>query len=149
MGGQPCGAAAIGIHHKNFKIARPAGVGRINDMEPVGDENDAPPVGAEGRLPVGRGGSPAQETSGRAQELSGRVVNVCSGSAHSLREILAAMSRIAGYEIKVEVNPAFVRHNEIKRLIGSNRLLHEMIGEQHHPSIEETLRWMYESSKTG
>ena len=71
------------------------------------------------------------------------VVNVCCGEAHSLRSILARMAEIAGYEIAVDVNPAFVRANEIPRLVGSTARLHAAIGEQHHPGIEDTLRWMH------
>jgi hypothetical protein len=36
-----------------------------------------------------------------------------------------------------------VRANEIPRLVGSTARLHAAIGEQHHPGIEDTLRWMH------
>jgi GDP-6-deoxy-D-talose 4-dehydrogenase len=75
----------------------------------------------------------------------GQVFNVCSGHAYSLRQILEAMARIAGYSIEVDVNPALVRANEIKRLSGSNAKLHRAIGEQVYPPIEQMLRWMYET----
>jgi len=71
------------------------------------------------------------------------VVNVCCGQAHSLRSILDRMAEIAGYAIAVDVNPAFVRANEIPRLVGSTERLHAAIGEQRHPSLEDTLRWMH------
>lgn len=75
----------------------------------------------------------------------GQTFNICSGKVYSLREVLSFMAEIAGYEIEVKVNPDFVRQNEIKRLAGSNKHLHETIGVQQYPTIEETLRWMYES----
>ena len=50
---------------------------------------------------------------------AGETFNVCSGIAYSLSEVLAMMSDIAGYDIAVKVNPAFVRENEVKRLVGS------------------------------
>ena len=77
-------------------------------------------------------------------EAIGQTVNVCSGVAYSLREIISTMENIAGYKINVQVNPKFVRANEIKRLVGSNKKLHEVIGIQTYPPIEETVRWMYE-----
>lgn len=74
----------------------------------------------------------------------GKTFNICSGVAYSLREIIKAMENIAGYQIKIEINPDFVRENEIKRLVGNNSLLHSVIGQQAYPKIEETLQWMYE-----
>jgi nucleoside-diphosphate-sugar epimerase len=76
---------------------------------------------------------------------AGAVVNLCSGNAHALRGVLDAMARIAGYEIEVRVNPAFVRGNEIKRLVGSNARLRALTGFAPSIPFEETLRWMYAS----
>jgi len=44
----------------------------------------------------------------------GQVVNVCSGVAYTLGDVLALMAEIAGYTIEVRVNPAFVRSNEVE-----------------------------------
>jgi nucleoside-diphosphate-sugar epimerase len=71
------------------------------------------------------------------------VINVCSGTAHSLDEVLAMMARIAGYGIEVRINPAFVRANEVKRLVGSNGRLREITGLAPSIRLEDTLRWMY------
>lgn len=54
-----------------------------------------------------------------------------------------AMAKIAGYEIQVDVNSVFVRKNEINHLVGCNKRLHQALGEESYPPIEETLRWMY------
>jgi nucleoside-diphosphate-sugar epimerase len=75
---------------------------------------------------------------------AGEVFNVCSGKAYTLQQILAFMGEIAGYEIKVKVNPAFVRENEVKSLRGSNANLIEAIGSLEAIPLQETLRWMYE-----
>ncbi|HJP97308.1 MAG TPA: GDP-mannose 4,6-dehydratase [Rhodanobacteraceae bacterium] len=74
----------------------------------------------------------------------GEAINFCSGRAHSLDEVLAIMAGIAGYAIEVRVNPAFVRANEVKRLVGSNARLRAITGFAPSIPFEETLRWMYE-----
>ncbi|MBS0383319.1 MAG: NAD-dependent epimerase/dehydratase family protein [Proteobacteria bacterium] len=78
-----------------------------------------------------------------AKPLRGIAVNLCSGIGHSLDEVLAMMARIAGYAIDVRVNPAFVRANEVKRLVGSNARLRALTGFAPEIPLEETLRWMY------
>jgi len=78
-------------------------------------------------------------------ELAGQTFNVCSGMGHSLGEVLDMMAGIAGYRINVSVNPAFVRSNEVVRLVGSNDKLQAAIGTLHQRPLAETLRWMYES----
>lgn len=75
---------------------------------------------------------------------TGKVFNVCSGRAYTLQQILAMMAEIAGYEIKVKVNPAFVRENEVKSLRGSNAMLIQAVGSLEVPPLQQTLRWMYE-----
>ncbi|MDD5034916.1 MAG: GDP-mannose 4,6-dehydratase [Methylococcaceae bacterium] len=72
------------------------------------------------------------------------IFNVCSGLGYSLQDVLDRMSHIAGYSIKVNVNPAFVRANEVKRLVGSMEKLCGAIGEFPVNPLEETLHWMYE-----
>lgn len=76
---------------------------------------------------------------------TGQAYNVCSGVEHSLHEVVDMMRRIAGRDIEVRVNPAFVRANEIKSLRGDNARLRQRIGELPPFSLEATLRWMYEA----
>lgn len=76
---------------------------------------------------------------------TGQAYNVCSGAEHSLHEVVDMMCRIAGRDIEVRVNPAFVRANEIKSLRGDNARLRQRIGELPAFSLEATLRWMYEA----
>ncbi len=75
----------------------------------------------------------------------GQTYNVCSGRAHSLRGIIDSMSAIAGYQIDVRVNPAFVRASDVPTLVGSNRKLASVIGEIDPTPLEDTLRWMYQA----
>jgi nucleoside-diphosphate-sugar epimerase len=75
----------------------------------------------------------------------GETLNVCSGSTHSLREVIASAERICGRSMSVRVNPAFVRANEVKTLCGDAARLRAVIGEWSSPPLEETLCWMLEA----
>lgn len=72
----------------------------------------------------------------------GQFINVCSGTTHSLREVLAMAENITGHKIEVRVNPAFVRANEVKTLCGDATRLRSLIGDFDSPTLEDTLRWM-------
>ena len=77
------------------------------------------------------------------------IVNVCSGNAISINDILNAMSTIAGYTINVEVNPKFVRPNEIRVLKGSTKKMTHIIGDFTNDfNIKHTLKKMYRSQAT-
>ena len=77
----------------------------------------------------------------------GKIINVCTGNAYSLNDAINIMNTIAGYEIDVEIDPSFVRDNEIKILRGSNDFLKSFIGSVRSIPLEETLRWMYKGSR--
>ena len=73
----------------------------------------------------------------------GEKYNICSGVAHSLSEILDYMAEIAGYRIEVDVNPAFIRGNEVRRLVGSCKKLQGTVAGLEPIEIQKTLEWMY------
>jgi nucleoside-diphosphate-sugar epimerase len=73
---------------------------------------------------------------------AGEAFNVCSGRSHSLGEVIDLTSEIAGYRIEVQVNPAFVRANDVLTLSGSNDKLAGVIGPLEPPPLRDTLRWM-------
>lgn len=70
--------------------------------------------------------------------------NVCSGEAHTLRSIIQLMTRISGHELELRVNPAFVRENEVRSLVGSHAKFVRTFGAIPDFNLENTLRWMYE-----
>jgi nucleoside-diphosphate-sugar epimerase len=80
-----------------------------------------------------------------APAAAGRTFNICSGQAWSLGEALDMMADIAGYKINVHVNPAFVRANEVVRLVGDNSRLAGVAGPVAGPPLADTLRWMYQA----
>jgi nucleoside-diphosphate-sugar epimerase len=79
-------------------------------------------------------------------DTASEIVNICSGKGVSLLEIIDTMNRMAGYEIRAVKNPHFVRINEVKKLIGSNRKLVSLIGDQRTYPVWETLKWMFDAA---
>lgn len=73
---------------------------------------------------------------------AGQVFNICSGNVYALKDILRMAGEIAGHEIEVHINPAFVRANEVHRLEGCNRKLFAQIGHLSATPLHETLSWM-------
>jgi nucleoside-diphosphate-sugar epimerase len=57
-------------------------------------------------------------------------------------EVIAKCSAITGHPIEVQVNPAFVRANEVKTLCGDNAKLRALVPGWQTPSLDETLGWM-------
>jgi len=73
------------------------------------------------------------------------LLNVCSGRGIKLLDVIHMMNQVAGYEIDVQVNPAFVRIDEIKSLTGSARSLIDIIGKLEQKPFEATLLKMFTS----
>ncbi len=79
-------------------------------------------------------------------DAKGKVVNIASNQGIKLLDVIDIMNEIAGYNIDVQVNPAFVRKDEIKSLTGSNELLFEMIGNVKQRDLKTVLHEMYEKN---
>ncbi len=75
----------------------------------------------------------------------GRTFNVCSGVGHSLMSILDSLRVLTGHSPEIRVNPAFVRANEVRSLVGSLDALESIIGKVPVTPLHETLKWMLES----
>lgn len=71
--------------------------------------------------------------------------NICSGSSIHLLRALELMREISGHNPRIEVDPAFVRKDEIKELCGSPRRLFEAVGEISMISHSDILGHMYRS----
>lgn len=81
----------------------------------------------------------------QAPKAIGQTVNVCSGVATTLREVLDLVIELSGHPIEVRINPAFVRANEVRTLLGSTAYLEELIGPVKTIPLEATLRLMLDS----
>jgi nucleoside-diphosphate-sugar epimerase len=77
-------------------------------------------------------------------DQAGDVFNVCSGQGYSLLQVVQMMRELSGHAPEIRVNPAFVRANEVHRLVGSAAKLDAAIGKVDDIPLRETLRWMLE-----
>lgn len=75
--------------------------------------------------------------------LTGEVINLCSGQGIALLAVIDMLQEISGYKIDVNVNPAFVRANELKRLVGSSDRLTGIIGTLPDNNLMTVLKEMY------
>jgi hypothetical protein len=64
-----------------------------------------------------------------------------------LSDVLALCTQLTGHELTVEVNPALVRANELKVLIGDAGALNRMLPDLPPSSLKETLQWMLGEGK--
>jgi GDP-6-deoxy-D-talose 4-dehydrogenase len=75
----------------------------------------------------------------------GGTFNVCSGRAVSLRELLELVWQLSNHRFDVRVNPAFVRENDVRVLLGSKEKIERVVGPLPAIPLEETLRWMLDA----
>ncbi|MGH8782889.1 NAD-dependent epimerase/dehydratase family protein [Paraburkholderia sp.] len=81
--------------------------------------------------------------------VAGEVVNVCSEHARTLHEVVDMVSAASGHDLEIRVNPAFVRDNEMKMLVGSAARLHRLVPEVQPIDFADTIRWMVGSVDQG
>lgn len=80
---------------------------------------------------------------------TGLTYNVCSGRPHTLQHVIDTLTRITGHSMKVEVDPAFVRTNEVQSLCGNPARLQTLLATcgstTPHPPLECTLQRMLDA----
>jgi len=77
---------------------------------------------------------------------AGETLNVCTGQAYSLKEVLMLCEKLTGHKIEIKVNPEFVRENDVRELKGDNHKLKQLIKEFPSYTFEETLGWMLKAN---
>lgn len=79
----------------------------------------------------------------------GETYNICSGRPYALRFVIETFAKLTGHSPRIEVNPAFVRQNEVRRLCGSVSKLRALFAEHQQvlptPSLEQTLQRMLDA----
>jgi len=81
----------------------------------------------------------------------GEAYNICSGRPYALRYVIETLARMTSHSPRIEVNPAFVRANEVHRLCGNPNKLRVLLAKQGavlaEPALEETLARMLLAAK--
>ena len=110
------------------------------------------PVIELGNIDVTRDFSDVRDVAGIYTQLldapAGTLVNICSGTGRSLRSIIEYCREKTGHDIEVRVNPAFVRADEIRELVGSDERLAKLIGQDTRRPLSETLDAMLRLPKS-
>ncbi len=73
----------------------------------------------------------------------GEPVNICTGTSHTIAEILRMLVEISGLSVKVEEDPALYRPSDEKLLLGDPAKLMSLGWTQRY-KIEQTLQLVYE-----
>lgn len=79
----------------------------------------------------------------------GETINICSGQPRSIAEILRICHDITGHSLSVISVPQFQRAQDIARLWGSNEKLRSLLPDWQSPTLEKTLRWMFDKARVG
>jgi GDP-4-dehydro-6-deoxy-D-mannose reductase len=69
----------------------------------------------------------------------GEVYNICSGTGTTLNEVIKIMSASLNLEVKQKVDPALVRPNDNRIIIGSNEKIKRDTGWQNKVSLKKSL----------
>lgn len=109
--------------------------------------NDRAPVIELGNLDVWREFGDVRAVADAYRKLleqcpAGEILNICTGQAYSLREVVSLCEKITGHSIEIKVNPEFVRPNEVRELTGDNSKMKGCISSWQTFRLEDTLNWM-------
>jgi nucleoside-diphosphate-sugar epimerase len=81
----------------------------------------------------------------------GEVYNVCSGQPYTLQHVMDTLAALTGHALVAEVNPAFVRANEVHRLCGAPAKLQRLCDAARvalpPPSLGVLLQWMLSEAR--
>ena len=76
----------------------------------------------------------------------GEVYNICTGQSHQLQAVIEQMTSLTGHRPAIQVNPAFVRANEVRCLSGQSTKLQSVFAKANMPwpayTLQDTLQTM-------
>jgi nucleoside-diphosphate-sugar epimerase len=70
------------------------------------------------------------------------VLNICTGSSSSIRDIVNVACRLTGREIEIVIDPDLVRPHDVQLLVGRNERLREALPDWRVRPLEDTIAWM-------
>ena len=74
-----------------------------------------------------------------AEMKPGSILNVASGVAHHLRDILGILIELSGMKLTVEQDPTRLRPSDLPKLVGDARLARKLLGWIPEHNLESTL----------
>jgi len=80
-------------------------------------------------------------------KIASIVVNICSGRAIHLSDILTMMADISGHELRVETDHALIRDGEPRYIVGSPVRLESLLGPLPNPEFHQTLTRIYNAMR--
>lgn len=82
--------------------------------------------------------------------VPGEIYNVGTGKVRSLKSVVETLVKITSHPIQINVNPDFVRANEVHRMCGNPKKLQELLiknqTELYIPALEKTLQNMLDTA---
>lgn len=76
----------------------------------------------------------------------GEICNLCTGRPVSIHELLQLLKQVTGHDIEVQIDPKFVRKNEVWRLLGDATKVEKLTGGPLSGlTVKESLRRMLEA----
>ena len=73
------------------------------------------------------------------------IINVGSGRLYTIANITGMLTTLTGHEINIEINPSFLRTNEVEILGCNVQKLQATLPDRRYPAFVDTLRWMLDS----
>lgn len=70
------------------------------------------------------------------------VLNLCTGQAHRITDIVDILQEMTRHSIAVTINPAFVRPDDVPVIVGDNARLRSLTPDWRPKALTETLQWM-------
>lgn len=80
-----------------------------------------------------------------SQAIDPTIVNICSGRAVHLADIMTIMEEISGHSLRPVTDPALLRDDEPRYFVGSPLRLERLLGPLPNPEFRETLARMYDA----
>lgn len=104
-----------------------------------------------GNLDVSRDFSDVRDVAGAYAALvdsaaHSEIVNICSGKAIPLHDVISMLSTLSGHSLKVKVREDLVRGTDIRQLAGDNRKLKRLAGFTPATPFLDTLTQMYNAA---
>lgn len=78
------------------------------------------------------------------KDVKHKVYNICSGIGHSVEEVIDTLRKISGHNPEIITDPAFIRKNEVWKMVGDNRRIMEIMGDKKVEDFETMIRNIYD-----